>query len=105
MHSEKASFLFFRLPHLSATIAEVLRLANVAPTTIAHRAVVDCSLLGYDVEKNWSVIGNLRSVHMDPDHWVDSEAFRPERFIDTNGKYVEDPWLMPFGSGKNIFLV
>ncbi|OXU28287.1 hypothetical protein TSAR_003385 [Trichomalopsis sarcophagae] len=88
------------LPHLNATIAEVLRLANVAPTTIAHRAVVDCSLLGYDVEKNWSVIGNLRSVHMDPDHWVDSEAFRPERFIDTHGKYVEDPWLMPFGSGR-----
>ncbi|XP_058800845.1 methyl farnesoate epoxidase-like [Phymastichus coffea] len=88
------------LPYLSATIAEVSRLANIAPTTIAHRAVVDCSLMGYDVEKDWSLIANLRSVHMDPDHWVDSEAFRPDRFIDGAGHFVEDPWLIPFGAGR-----
>ena len=96
--------LVSRLPYLNATIAEVSRLANVTPTTMAHRALADCSILGYTVRKNWSVIANLRSVHMDPDHWVDAEAFRPERFIDANGKFVEDPWLMSFGFGELFFL-
>ncbi|XP_011501505.1 PREDICTED: probable cytochrome P450 305a1 [Ceratosolen solmsi marchali] len=88
------------LPYLNATIAEVSRLANVAPTTIAHRAVANCSILGYDVEKNWSVIGSLHSIHLDPDHWVDADSFRPERFIDQNGNFVDDPWLIPFGTGR-----
>ncbi|XP_014208512.1 methyl farnesoate epoxidase-like [Copidosoma floridanum] len=88
------------LSYLNATIAEVLRLANVTPTTVVHRALADCSLLGYSVEKNWSVIGNLRSVHMDPEHWLDATEFRPERFIDATGKFIEDPWLMPFGAGR-----
>lgn len=90
----------FRLPYLNATIAEILRHANVSSTTIAHRALDDGAVLGHDIKKNWSIIGDLRSVHMDPEHWNEPEKFQPERFLNSNGDYVEDPWLMPFGSGE-----
>lgn len=38
---------------------------------------------------------------MDVEHWGDPESFRPERFLNNNGKIVNDTWLMPFGLGKN----
>ncbi|EFN67203.1 Probable cytochrome P450 305a1 [Camponotus floridanus] len=89
-----------RLPYLNATIAEVLRLANVGPTSIPHRAMTDAILLGYEIKKNYTLLANLRSVHMDEKHWGDPKEFRPERFINDRGEYVEDPWLISFGLGR-----
>ncbi|KAL0121780.1 hypothetical protein PUN28_006919 [Cardiocondyla obscurior] len=88
-----------RMPYLNATIAEVMRVANVGPTSIPHRAMADSILLGYEIKKNYTLLANLRSVHMDEQHWGDPKKFRPERFINDNGDYVEDPWLIPFGIG------
>lgn len=90
----------FRLPYLNATLAEVSRVANVGPTTIPHRAMVDTVLFGYEIKKNYTMLANLRSVHMDKEHWGDPQEFRPERFINDKGEFVEDTWLMPFGLGK-----
>ncbi|XP_029173665.1 methyl farnesoate epoxidase-like [Nylanderia fulva] len=89
-----------RLPYLNATIAEVSRLANIGPTSIPHRAMIDSTLLGYEIKKNYTLLANFRSVHMDEKHWGDPKEFRPERFINDKGDYVEDPWLMPFGLGR-----
>ncbi|XP_012228843.1 methyl farnesoate epoxidase-like [Linepithema humile] len=89
-----------RLPYLNATIAEVSRLANVGPTSVAHRATTDTVLLGYEIKKNYTLLANLRSVHLDEKHWGDPKKFRPERFINDKGEYVEDPWLMQFGFGR-----
>ncbi|XP_036139915.1 methyl farnesoate epoxidase isoform X2 [Monomorium pharaonis] len=89
----------FRLPYLNATIAEVMRLANIGPTSIPHRALTDSVLLGYKIKKNYTLLANLRSVHMDEQHWGDPKIFRPERFINEKGDYVEDSWLIPFGLG------
>ncbi|KAL6440501.1 hypothetical protein ACFW04_003193 [Cataglyphis niger] len=89
-----------RLPYLNATIAEVSRLANVGPTSIPHRAITDATLLGYEIKKNYNLLANFRSVHMDEKHWGDPKEFRPERFINDKGEYVEDPWLLPFGLGR-----
>ncbi|XP_072754318.1 methyl farnesoate epoxidase [Anoplolepis gracilipes] len=89
-----------RLPYLNATIAEVIRLANVGPTSIPHRAMTDAVLLGYEIKKNYTLLANFRSVHMDEKHWGDPQQFRPERFINDKGEYVEDPWLISFGLGR-----
>lgn len=46
------------------------------------------------------VIANFNAVLMDKKFWDDPEDFRPERFIDTEGKvHVPDNYL-PFGFGK-----
>jgi len=37
---------------------------------------------------------------MDEQHWGDPKVFRPERFLDSTGKIINDSWFMPFGVGK-----
>ncbi|CAD1470481.1 unnamed protein product, partial [Heterotrigona itama] len=89
-----------RLPYLKAVLAEVSRLANIGPTSIPHRAIMDSNLLGFEIKKNYTLLANLKSVHMDKEHWGDPEVFRPERFIDENGEFINDSWLIPFGLGR-----
>lgn len=88
------------LPYLNATISEVLRISNIGPTTIAHRALVDSTFLGYNIKKNYAILASLVSVNMDKKHWGDPEIFRPERFLNKNGEFIDDPWALPFGAGK-----
>ena len=35
------------------------------------------------------------------DHWGDGENFRPDRFLDEEGKSKTDEWLVPFSIGRN----
>ncbi|XP_043491409.1 methyl farnesoate epoxidase-like [Polistes fuscatus] len=89
-----------RLPYLQATLAEVARMGNVGPTSVPHRAINDTTLLGYNIKKDSTMLANLMSVHMDKNHWGDPNVFRPERFINENGEYCDDPWIMTFGLGR-----
>ncbi|XP_015114454.1 methyl farnesoate epoxidase [Diachasma alloeum] len=88
------------LPYMNATLAEVLRLANIGPTSIPHRAVVDTQLKGYDIKKDSMMLANLMSVHQDKEHWGDPDVFRPERFLDENNQFINDPWVVAFGAGR-----
>lgn len=90
---------------MKAVLAEVSRLANVGPTSIPHRAITDSNLLGFEIKKNYTLLANLKSVHMDKEHWGDPEVFRPERFINEKGQFVDDSWLIPFGLGKVEFYI
>ena len=45
---------------------------------------------------------NLWSVYQDKERFVDPENFRPERFLDENGKYNRDDTLIFFGIGKRF---
>ncbi|KAK2585099.1 hypothetical protein KPH14_008611 [Odynerus spinipes] len=89
-----------RLPYLQATLAEVTRMGNVASTSLPHRALSDTNFLGYHIKKNSILLANFMSVNMDEKHWGDPKTFRPERFINEKGEYVDDPWVMSFGSGR-----
>lgn len=96
----------FRMPYLNATITEISRLSNIGPTTIPHRATTDTEFMGFDIKKNYILLANLNSIHMDKDHWGDPETFRPERFLDDNGRFVNnDPWMIPFGSGDDEYTI
>ena len=46
----------------------------------------------------------LYSLFQDKEHWGDPEIFRPERFLDSEGKFVKDEWIIPFGAGKRVCL-
>lgn len=37
---------------------------------------------------------------MDNEHWGDPENFRPERFINNEGKIIQDEWFIPFSLGN-----
>lgn len=45
------------------------------------------------------ILVNLGSVHGDVEHWGDPKIFRPERFIDSAGKFRKDDHLILFGTG------
>lgn len=93
-----------RLPYVEATIAEISRINPIAPIAIPHAALKDTKLGGYDIKKNTPILVNIWSVLHDREHWSDPEVFRPERFLDTDGKFVKDEWLIPFGVGKRVCL-
>lgn len=56
-------------------------------------------LCGYDIPANMEVWPNLWAVHHDPDLWGDPDVFRPERFLDSEGKVVKPDYLIPFSTG------
>ena len=60
---------------------------------------------GFTIPKNAHVIPLLHAVHMDPEHWDEPEAFRPERFLTQDHSSVHKPEnFMPFGIGQRMCL-
>ncbi|PSN29285.1 hypothetical protein C0J52_28466, partial [Blattella germanica] len=51
-----------------------------------------------------TVLVNISGVLSDRKHWGDPEVYRPERFIDSEGKFVRDEWMINFGLGKRVCL-
>ncbi|XP_076057346.1 methyl farnesoate epoxidase-like [Oratosquilla oratoria] len=92
------------LPYTEATYTEIMRIRCPAIFTVPHYAERDTVLKGYHVPKDTLVMVNLYSVLMDPDHFEEPENFRPERFLDENGKFQRDERIIPFGKGKRICL-
>ena len=43
---------------------------------------------------------NFNSANNDKTHWDRPEEFRPQRFLDENGKFRQLPAAMPFGFGN-----
>ncbi|XP_049540756.1 probable cytochrome P450 305a1 [Anopheles darlingi] len=89
-----------KLPYVEAFLLEVQRFFSIAPVNGPRRALKDCTLGGYRVPKDTTVLMGLRNVHMDPEHWGDPELFRPERFLDADRNIVNTERVMAFGLGK-----
>lgn len=89
------------LPYVEAVLSEILRFSNVAPLGIAHRAT-ECSTLNeYTIPEDTVVLVSLYSLNMDKDYWKDPAIFRPERFLNSNGEYIQHAeQFFPFGLGK-----
>ena len=65
---------------------------------------------GYSIPKGTQIITNWNSVNHDPEIWPEPAVFKPERFLDENGKYKSRPEFAPFTQGKykpdnELFLV
>ena len=89
---------------VEATILEIQRLANIAPTTVQHSTSQDTTLLGYHIPKRTIVLPNLYSALMDPNYWNEPNNFNPERFIDDKRKLIKYDALIPFGTGPRVCL-
>ncbi|RVW14796.1 Cytochrome P450 82C2 [Vitis vinifera] len=104
-----ACLLFLLLNHRHA-LERVSRRARCkswlsppAPLLIAHEAIEDCNVCGYNIPKGTRLFVNVWKLHRDPRTWSDPEKFQPERFLTSNadisvfGRHFE---LIPFGSGR-----
>ena len=89
------------LPYLEATITEILRISSVIPFSVPRKTTVDTTLQEYDIPKDTTVFTNLWSLHHDPDFWDAPNDFRPQRFLDKDGKFVPPnvDHFHPFGVG------
>ncbi|XP_065079379.1 probable cytochrome P450 305a1 [Ochlerotatus camptorhynchus] len=88
------------LPYTEAFLLEVQRFFHIVPISGPRRALTDCTLGGYRIPKNTTILMGLRTVHMDPEHWGDPENFRPERFLSPDNKIINTERLIPFGLGR-----
>ncbi|XP_065070233.1 cytochrome P450 1A1-like [Rhopilema esculentum] len=92
------------LNYLEAAINETLRFASVTPIAVPHCTKCDTSVAGYKIPKGTHVFYNLYAMHHDERHWVGPEDFRPERWLDEEGKYIPGakPSFLPFSAGKRV---
>ena len=93
-----------RLPYLEAIIWEIQRTKSAVPFSLPHYTHVDTKICGYDIPANTLIGTNLLGMHMDKDTFENPLEFRPERFIDSNGKFIKHPNVIPFGIGKRSCL-
>merc|ERR1712059_172379 len=72
-------------------MGEIQRFADIAPTGLLHKAVVDVSL----------VMANLSACHRDPKLWERPEEFYPEHFLNKEGEVIENKeGFLPYGIGQ-----
>ena len=95
---------FDKCYYTNAFIMEVLRNANLAFLPSLHMAVRDTTLAGYDIPKGTAIMAHTWATHHDSTFWSDPFQYKPERFLDENGKYLaaDHPVrrrLLPFNTG------
>jgi len=89
------------LPYTQATIAEVQRLSRVAPLTIPHSRTTAPTCVGkYKIHQNATVFANLSFIMNDPKYFDEPSVFNPSRFLDSNGRFIKNERVVPFGLGK-----
>ncbi|XP_046580743.1 LOW QUALITY PROTEIN: cytochrome P450 2U1-like [Haliotis rubra] len=92
------------LPYVEATITEVLRHSNIVPANLPHTVPHDVQFRGYTFPKGILVIPNLDSVLRDNDVWGDADNFRPERFLNDEGKFQKKEEFIAFSLGRRVCL-
>ncbi|XP_062602731.1 cytochrome P450 2B4-like isoform X5 [Saccostrea cucullata] len=95
-----------QLPMVEAFILETQRLGNTTPMTAPHAAKEDFTYKGHLFPKGTSVLCLLDSALMDPETFPEPSKFKPERFLDDNGRCREDlkDKLISFSVGPRVCL-
>jgi len=72
-----------------------------------YRAKIFLKILlpgGYSIPKGATIMASLWHALHDPEHFKNPEVFNPDRFIDPNGKFINDEKMIAFGVGKRSCL-
>ncbi|XP_059161784.1 cytochrome P450 2J1-like [Physella acuta] len=94
-----------KLVYLNAFIFETLRLASIAAQSIPRMASEETTIRGYRIPKGAVILQSLDSVLHDEKVWgQDVMTFKPERFLDQNGKLKSCDEFIPFGLGTRVCL-
>ncbi|ESW04112.1 hypothetical protein PHAVU_011G068100 [Phaseolus vulgaris] len=91
------------LPYIHAIIKETMRLHPPIPM-IMRKGIKECVVNGNMIPKGSIVCVNIWAMGRDPSIWKNPLEFRPERFVEGEGKDVDIKGhhfeLLPFGSGR-----
>ncbi|KAG0697943.1 cytochrome P450 [Suillus ampliporus] len=107
------------LPRLHAFISEALRwrplvpMGNYVPSFylmliahlhegVPHRTTTEVVWEKYRIPAGTTVFGNHWSISRDPDVFPDPDAFKPDRWLDTEGRVRDDFKFFVFGFGRRV---
>lgn len=88
------------MPYTEATLAEIQRMANIAPLGIPHAVSQETVLRGYTIPARAPVILNMTAVMRDPRMFPNPDEFLPTRHLNSEGKFVKNEALIPFSVGR-----
>ena len=90
------------LPFTEAVIQEVLRITCIAPLGIPHCSTADITLEnGHKIPKGTMIFSNLHRITRNSEVFDDPSSFKPERFIDRDGRYCKNEHNIPFSIGMS----
>jgi cytochrome P450 len=92
------------LHYLNAVLQESFRTASLVASGVPHYTTKAIKLDSYIIPKGSIIYGSLYHIMNDPEYFKDPHSFKPERFIDGEGKFVLNDRIFPFGIGKRICL-
>ena len=90
------------LNYIMATLMEIQRFSIVAQSSLPHRLLKDMDIDQYKFKKGTLFFSNLEKFMNDPIQFPEPSRFKPERFLDKDGKVQKHDYLVPFGIGKRI---
>ncbi|KAH9006150.1 cytochrome P450 [Lactarius hatsudake] len=91
-----------RLPYIEAMSKELMRWQMVTPLG-PHATTDDDFYRGYFIPKGAVVVTNGWAVLHNPELYPDPEAFNPDRFLNEDGTFRDDPMIpLAFGAGRRI---
>ena len=92
-----------RLPYTFACLAESMRYRTIGPFGLPHKASEDAEVGGYLIPAGTQVLGNIYSIHHDPQYWDSPDEFIPDRFLpQADGSMspaLTSRAYLPFGTG------
>ncbi|KAI5655238.1 hypothetical protein M9H77_32425 [Catharanthus roseus] len=89
-----------KLPYLRCIINETLRLFPVAPILLPHMSSTNCTVSGYNISRNTTLMVNVWAIHRDPNIWEEPTKFMPERFEGFKADQSDGFKFFPFGIGR-----
>ena len=91
------------LPYTFACLAESMRYRTIGPLGLPHKASHDTEIGGYRIPVGAQVLGNIYSIHHDPDVWDSPHDYIPERFLPqadgSPSPALTGNAFIPFGTG------
>ncbi|KAG1743392.1 cytochrome P450 [Suillus lakei] len=90
------------LPRLVAFISEALRWNPLAPNGFSHRTTRDVIWENYCIPAGTTVTGNHWAISRDPEVYPEPDAFKPQRWIDDQGRLRDDLTFFVFGFGRRV---
>ncbi|KAG2358570.1 cytochrome P450 [Suillus spraguei] len=88
------------LPRLEAFISEALRWRPLVPEGLPHRTTEDVIWANYCIPAGTTVIGNHWAISRDPEVYPEPDAFKPQRWIDDQGRLRDDLAFFVYGFGQ-----
>ena len=86
--------------YTNAFMLESLRIVSFAFFSVPHSATSDLTVGDYVIPKGTGIFPSLISVMYDSEHFPSPHSFKPERFLDENGRYKHDDHVIPFCVGN-----